>query len=250
MWADIFSSPHDRVVLLNFFHSGYQSCSHNMRFPYQLNTIMEQILQQNRLAISLFASGKCVEACRLLRTAVEELSANLPCETQIVVEESQRDPCLQLVPCVSSEQQEDQGMYQEHEDKWGICNKALTLSEASSSSVDDMAVVLLYNLALMHHLTAYATASRRDKCYRETLKIYEVAHEAAKKTRNDIALCAIVNNMIHIHVYFGDLGESQYYVSCLYQYVYSEDTEEADIEEFLFNINLWDWRESMHASAA
>jgi tetratricopeptide (TPR) repeat protein len=176
----------------------------------------------NNKAIALFQRGFHKDAVVCLKAAIDLLLGDLRSQatTSSTPTSSER-----IKPCGISSQQsqvmkafmspvpienarDDYAARTMYNSAVLLPNNLEDLMSTDDSYVDDTSVVLLYNLAFINHWRAVHLGLSKD--LPKALKLYKMAIEIISESRStNILLCAIWNNMGHIHIQLFHLDEAR-----------------------------------------
>jgi hypothetical protein len=84
-------------------------------------------------------------------------------------------------------------------------------------SIDQLSFIVLYNLALSHHLNAILNGSSLET-FEKALKLWELVYNIHWRENlglSTIHTCAILNNIGHVHDAMGNMQSCRQYFECL-----------------------------------
>lgn len=184
-----------------------------------------QTLALNAKAVALMQEGHFSQAVAVLRTALDEIIQSLG----LLASSERSRACadgskvahtlpifISSIPlAVSPSLDKGAAVYQDHH-SFSIFDRALTITGTDPSALASMvgqnslAVVVLYNMGLIHQLRGLRHLKGQKNCFIKAMQIYKMALSVLGRCSESIGgedlasflYLAVLNNMGHIHSHF------------------------------------------------
>jgi hypothetical protein len=225
------------------------------------------ILESNRNAVEMLASGSYRDAVFAFRSTLEMLLPHISEEPDVfeVVQDGSPEIAVELVSCQTSESARARSNMEDS--TFEFYGKAFRIiGTDDSSSFDSVrkqnqaSVTVLYNMALAFHLMAMHSATDRDTNLKKALKLYEMAfhinvRRIVLSSIDNFFAMAILNNRGSIYAYLFDMERMHHCLEglrrCLDFPQYVHEPARDGVEQNYLNVALlYGWHVHPAAPAA